>query len=97
MLGGTVDYRFPDDGEPVYVSLAMGSSILGIGVAGTPPNPAGMMLWFYVDDVDRVTRAVAAEGFVVVEQPADMPWGERVSMVLDPFGGRVRFGSSASS
>ena len=41
VLGGTVEYRFPDDGEPVYLSLAMGSSRLGIGMADTPLKPQG--------------------------------------------------------
>ena len=32
LLGGTVTYQFPSDGEPGYVGLDLGTSHLGIGV-----------------------------------------------------------------
>jgi uncharacterized glyoxalase superfamily protein PhnB len=93
LLGGEVRYSFPPDGDPVYVSLQLGTSAMGIGVVEHADAPAGMLLWFYVDDVDRATDAVRAAGHAVVEEPADQPWGERVSLVIDPFGTRVRFGA----
>jgi predicted enzyme related to lactoylglutathione lyase len=54
-LDGTVDYRFDDGGEDVYVSLTIGAASLGIGKdAAAPDASAGdrVALWFYVDDVD---------------------------------------------
>ncbi|MET0975061.1 MAG: glyoxalase superfamily protein [Leifsonia sp.] len=96
-LGGELRYRFPDEGDPVYVSLQVGESTLGIGLAEDPDPPAGIVLWFYVDDVDAVTDAVRSSGLEVVEEPADQPWGERVSLVIDPFGMRVRFGAAVAS
>ena len=94
-FGGVLTYSFPPDGgEPVYVSLAVGSSSLGLGLAEAPLPPGNVLLWFYVDDVDRVTRELAAAGASVVEEPLDQPWGERTSLVTDPFGTRIRLGAA---
>ena len=93
-FGGVLTYSFPPDGgDPVYVSLSVGSSALGIGFAETPPPPGNVLLWFYVDDVDRVTRQLASAGASVLEEPLDQPWGERTSLVTDPFGTRIRLGA----
>ncbi|KZE93951.1 hypothetical protein AVP42_01571 [Agromyces sp. NDB4Y10] len=91
-LGTTVVYRYPTEGDPVFVTLQAGSAQLGLGLAegATAGEGAGMLLWFYVDDVDETTAALARAGYPVVEQPDDTPWGERMSMVADPFGTRVR-------
>jgi uncharacterized glyoxalase superfamily protein PhnB len=91
-LGTIVVYRYPAEGDAVFVTLQAGSSQLGLGLAenGTAGEGAGMLLWFYVDDVDETTAAVGRAGYLVVEEPEDTPWGERVSMVSDPFGTRVR-------
>jgi uncharacterized glyoxalase superfamily protein PhnB len=95
-FGGVVKYRFPEDGEPVYVSLDVGSSSLGIGWVDAPSIPGNMLLWFYVDDVDRVTAELASAGATGVEEPVDQPWGERTSLVTDPFGTRIRLGAAAA-
>lgn len=93
-FGGVLTYSFPPEGgDPVYVSLAVGSSSLGIGLAEPPPPPGNVLLWFYVDDVDRVTRELASAGAAVLEDPLDQPWGERTSLVTDPFGTRIRLGA----
>lgn len=91
-LGTTVVYRYPTEGDPVFVTLQAGSAQLGLGLAegATAGEGAGMLIWFYVDDVDETTAALARAGYPVVEQPVDTPWGERMSMVADPFGTRVR-------
>lgn len=91
-LGTSVVYRYPTDGDAVFVTLQAGSSQLGLGLAenSTAGEGAGMLLWFYVDDVDEATTAIGDAGYLVIEEPEDTPWGERVSMVADPFGTRVR-------
>ena len=91
-LGTSVVSRYPTDGDAVFVTLQAGSSQLGLGLAenSTAGEGAGMLLWFYVDDVDDATTAIGDAGYLVIEEPEDTPWGERVSMVADPFGTRVR-------
>ena len=97
-FGGVLTYQYPvlGEGTPVYVSLAIGSSSLGIGLAESPLPPGNLLLWFYVDDVDRVTSELAGAGASVVEEPVDQPWGERTSLVTDPFGTRIRLGAAIS-
>ena len=91
-LGTAVVYRYPVEGDPVFVTLQAGASQLGLGLAenATAGEGAGMLLWFSVDDVDEATAALEAAGYLVIEPPEDSPWGERVAMVSDPFGTRVR-------
>jgi uncharacterized glyoxalase superfamily protein PhnB len=96
-LGGALTYRFPPDGgDPVYVSLAVGSSELAIGYTDAPLPPGNLMLWFYVDDVDRVTTELTAAGATVVEEPIDREWGERTALLHDPFGTRLHLGAPIS-
>ena len=97
MLGAEVVYRFPQEGDPVYLSLRLGSSSLGLGLTDADAVTASALLWLYVDDVDAATDAVRSAGFTVSEEPIDQPWGERVSLVLDPFGFRVRLGAATST
>lgn len=97
LLGGTVAYEFRGpDGDVVYVGLDIGRSHLGIGqdaTATTPPSR--VILWIYVDDCDAVIRRLRAAGIRVLEEPVDQPWGERVGLVEDPDGVRVRIAERA--
>jgi len=97
-LGGALRYRFPSEGEgdPVYVSLAVGSSALAIGYTDAPLPPGNLMLWFYVGDVDRMTAQLAGAGATVVEEPTDREWGERTALLNDPFGTRLHLGAPIS-
>lgn len=97
LLGGTEVYRFPED-EPVFVTLRLGESEIGIGgvadapLHGRPQRPASghrVELCVYVDDVDEAVEAARAAGIDVVLEPADQPWGERVAYVADPDGNLV--------
>ncbi|WP_353829276.1 VOC family protein [Agromyces sp. SYSU T0242] len=93
-LGATVIFRHPADGEPVFATLQAGSAQVGLGLAegATAGDGAGILLWFTVDDVDATTAALADAGRTVIEPPSDSEWGDRVSLVSDPFGTRVRLG-----
>jgi lactoylglutathione lyase len=97
LLGGTEVYRFPED-EPVFVTLKLGESEIGIGgvtdtpLHGRPQRPAQghrVELCVYVEDVDEAVEAARAAGIEVVLEPADQPWGERVAYVADPDGNLV--------
>jgi uncharacterized glyoxalase superfamily protein PhnB len=95
-LGGVISYQFPPEGEPVYLSLRVGSSSMGIGLTESPLPSGNVMLWFYVDDVDRVAAELVAAGATVVEEPVDQPWGERTALLNDPFGTRLHLGAPIS-
>ncbi len=91
LLGGKVTYGFPADGDPVYVSVVIGSSSLGLGQQEGPGITVNdrITLWVYTQDCDAAIAHMRAAGVEVVQDPADQPWGERVATVLDPDGNRV--------
>jgi lactoylglutathione lyase len=97
LLGAAVTYEFPGpDGEPDYVGLQLGSSHLGIGrdpAAEAPPGRRAISLWAYVEDCDAAIARLRAGGVVILEEPADQPWGERVARVQDPDGNEVIIGA----
>jgi lactoylglutathione lyase len=97
LLGGAEVYRFPED-EPVFVTLRLGESEIGVGAVSDAPlhgrhqRPATghrVELCVYVDDVDEAVAAARAARVEVVLEPADQPWGERIAYVADPDGNLV--------
>ena len=97
LLGGTVGYEFRGpDGDVVYAGVDIGRSHIGIGQDATATTaPARVILWVYVDDCDALIATLRAAGVPVLEEPVDQPWGERVGLVEDPDGVRVRFAERA--
>jgi lactoylglutathione lyase len=92
LLGATVSYEFAGpDGEIGYVGLDLGDSHLGI--ARDPASEAGpterFSLWVYADDCDAAVEHLRRNGVMIIEEPIDQPWGERVAHVLDPDGNLV--------
>ena len=96
-LGFTETFRFPDDGEAVFVSIELDDST-GIALAGPgeslhgrpiEPGARGFELCLYVDDVDEAVADLAERGHMVLLAPADQPWGERMTYVADPDGNPV--------
>ncbi|WP_203137248.1 VOC family protein [Microbacterium sp. JZ31] len=92
VLGGTLAYRFPEEGDPQYVTLRVGAGQVALGngtgpaLYGETPRPAtghAVDLCVYVLDLETVVRAAAD---AVAVPPADMPWGERVAYLRDPEG-----------
>jgi lactoylglutathione lyase len=97
LLGGVEEYRFPED-DPVFVTLRLGESEVGIGalsdapVHGMAQRPASghrIELCVYVGDVDATVDAARAADVPVVLEPVDQPWGERIAYVADPDGNLV--------
>lgn len=93
-------YRFPADGALEYAYLTLPP--LGIGIGRRPadaPPPSEhreFELWIYADDADAAVERAATAGATVLEPAADQPWGERVALVADPAGFRVRIGSATA-
>jgi lactoylglutathione lyase len=99
LLGGEQNFRFPPDGEPVFVTLKFGESELGLAQMGSKPPLHGqplrpatghrMELCVYVDDVDRTVERLRAANVRILLDPTDQPWGERVAYAADPDGNLV--------
>ena len=95
MFSATELYRFPEEGEAVYVTLRIGDGQLALGsgtelaLYGATPRPAtghAVDVCLYVDDLPAVVSAAREAGAQVPLQPAPMPWGETVAYVRDPEG-----------
>jgi uncharacterized glyoxalase superfamily protein PhnB len=84
------------DGRLMHAELKLGDRVLFLGdespEMGAPsPQTLGgspVSLMHYVKDVDAVFARAVAAGATPVMPPADMFWGDRYGMVLDPFGHR---------
>ena len=92
VFGGTIAYQFPETGEPVYLTLSVGSGTIALGLGtgpamyGETPLPAtghAVDLCFYVPDLDAALEAAPAAGGEVVVPAQEMPWGERVAYLRD--------------
>ena len=97
LLGGTEAYRFPQD-DPVFVTLQLGETEIGIGGVSDAPlhgqaqRPAAghrVELCVYVGDVDEAVDAARAARAPVLLEPTDQSWGERVAYISDPDGNLV--------
>jgi uncharacterized glyoxalase superfamily protein PhnB len=82
-LGFTEKYRAGD-----AIMLGVSGGELELLLHQRPPTPglAGIAASLIVDDVDSATAAAEKAGGIVVDQPADQPWGERQSVLTDPDG-----------
>jgi lactoylglutathione lyase len=91
LLGGQVTYRFPAEGEPVYVALRLGGSQLGVGRQDGPGALTNdrITLWVYATDCDAAIELLRGDGVPIRQEPTDQPWGERMAIVTDPDGNRV--------
>ena len=89
LLGFRQTYQFPPEGEPVFVTLTLGESQLGLGQGEVTGPVAGYALCVYADDCDRAVERLRAAGTPITEEPNDMPWGERMARVTDPAGNDI--------
>lgn len=84
------------NGSVAHAEMQIGDSILmladenPLNGSGSPEryngSPAGAFL--YVSDVDIVFAAAVAAGATAHMEPTDMYWGDRFSVLTDPFGHR---------
>ena len=74
--------KFTGDSPSV---MKIGDSNVMVSGAG-PRDPMPAFLYLYVDDADATYRRALEAGAVCVEEPADMPYGDRRAMVRDPSG-----------
>jgi uncharacterized glyoxalase superfamily protein PhnB len=83
------------DGRVGHAEFVLGSSVVSLGLAFTPPtasDPAEnrytlrQMTLVFVDDVDAVVERAVAHGGAVLDGPTDQPWGLRQAIIRDPEG-----------
>lgn len=84
------------DGNPMHAELKLRESVLMLGpesperqaqsakTLGNTPTT----LYLYVEDVDQVTTQAVNAGATLIQSPADMFWGDRTSMLVDPQGNK---------
>lgn len=82
----------PGSDKIFHAVIGMGDSkIFLVDQAATdrPPAPVGSvggLFYLYVDDVDAQHKKATAAGMKEIASPADMPWGDRMSVVSDRYG-----------
>jgi len=79
-FGGSGDWH-PD----IPCQIRIGDSLVmvsGVGVRDAMPA----FLYLYVDDIDATYQRALKEGGESLEEPQDMPYGDRRCMVKDPGG-----------
>lgn len=84
------------DGKIMHAELKFGDRVLYLGEESPEmgaPSPqtlggSAVSLMHYVKDVDKVFAGAVAAGAKPVMPPADMFWGDRYGMVVDPWGHR---------
>lgn len=106
-LGFEAHVRLPPTGPAGYIGLRRGASELAVTSTDSPEQLAGVTvgdgvgsgarfeMFVYVDDVDATVARLRGDGAVVLREPADMFWGERVGYVTDPDGNPVALASTA--
>lgn len=85
---GAVDLGQHADAEGIihHVTMEIGDSHFELGEAQGPYQPMPGMYYLYVPDADAAYRSALAAGATSIYEPADMPYGDRVGGVKDPFG-----------
>ena len=63
--------------------LRIGDSLVLVSGVG-PRDPMPAFLYLYVDDTDTTYQRALEAGAVSLEEPEDMPYGDRRGMVKDP-------------
>ena len=79
-FGATGEFR-----SDAPAQMRIGDSIVMVSGAQAR-EPAAAFLHLYVDDADAVYRQALAAGAVSLEEPGDVPYGDRRAMVKDPCG-----------
>jgi PhnB protein len=71
-------------GKPAEIRI--GDSMIMVSDGGGLRAPAAAFLYVYVPDADDTYRRALDAGARSVEEPADMPYGDRRATVTDPWG-----------
>lgn len=95
-FGGTEVIRIPGaTGKTAHAQVRIGDTILFVALE--PGNRATYVspevlggtttaVYSYWEDCDTAYRTAVESGAEGIDEPADLPWGDRVGLVRDPFG-----------
>jgi PhnB protein len=66
--------------------MQIGESIVMVSDGGGQREAMPAFLYVYVEDADRTYRRAVTAGATSIEEPIDMPYGDRRAMVRDAWG-----------
>ncbi|GAB4478928.1 MAG: VOC family protein [Anaerolineae bacterium] len=86
-MGGYVEFEH----EGVRFAVCARSVMVGMGFEGFGQGAQGQTVELAFrcatpDEVDREYAALIAKGAAAVQEPGDMPWGQRTAFFADPDG-----------
>ena len=70
----------------VPAELRIGDSLIMVSDGGGIREARPTFLYVYVKNTDETYQRALDAGALTIETPADMPYGDRRAMVLDPWG-----------
>ncbi|HXO88769.1 MAG TPA: VOC family protein [Candidatus Acidoferrales bacterium] len=76
------------DGVVHHAQMRIGDSVIGMGEAYGPYQPAPATLHLYVPDADALYDRALRAGATSIQPVAEQPYGDRSGGVTDPFGNR---------
>lgn len=71
-------------GRPAEIRI--GDSVVMVSDGDGLRNPVPAFLYVYVEDTDATYRRALAANAISLEEPSDMPYGDRRAMVKDDWG-----------
>jgi lactoylglutathione lyase len=104
-LGFERHFQLPAEGDPGYVGLRRDTYEVAVVAVDWPREQYGATvgdgvrfeMFVYVDNVDAMVDELRRRQGVILREPADMPWGERVAYVADPDGNPVALAAAAGA
>jgi PhnB protein len=86
--------RLGPDGMMAHALLTIGGEMIMIEgewptVSSRAPKPDGsspVVIFIYVEDVDKTVERAVAKGATTIMQPQDQFWGDRIAWIMDPCG-----------
>ncbi len=95
VFGAKERFRLTEPGGRIgHIELDIGNIVLMLseeypeyGILGPQaPGATGMAIHLHVDNADELAARAVAAGATMVREPADQFYGERSSLIRDPFG-----------
>ncbi len=86
--------RLGPDGMMAHALLTIGGEMIMIEgewptLSSRAPKPDGsspVVIFVYVEDVDKTVERAVAKGATAIMQPQDQFWGDRIAWIMDPSG-----------